>query len=549
MFHVGARIDRYRLLAELGSGGQGAVFRVEDLLEPDVPKVVKLFSTRGAAPASLERLRREARLLAGLDHPSLVKCFGLFEDLQMGALGLVLEHVEGVTLRAAMHSARWSSRLADAALRRVAECLAYVHAQRCVHRDLKAENVLLEERFFAAPADPRGVRIIDLGIAADGQSGEHLTQPGMVIGTLPYVAPEVITPSRFQGSRVAPAVDVFAFGVLAWELLVGGHPAGVGEGAGVADFAAVYLARVGDPGWGLAPVAEPWRTVIRACLAIEPRDRPRDGAALAAMLATTPGHTVLRTAVQAPLFAAMPPADGPARDARRAGRASGAPRALLAVAGVGLVAVGLLGGWCLARSPSQAADEETSPGGLAPAGSVAGLVPLPGNGPVAVLQDPPPVSAGLPGGASPAAPTDAGGPSSDAPCRYVTDGSGLNAQGDVDMSLEWAFLRADLRWLSRPLTGVGGPWELSSRAYFGRMGTRNLADAPRIVPRELRHMVNPLVISHGQVVYRCFPKMPERWAATALTRGVCIRCAGAEGFEEYEYQLCSCLADPRKPSP
>jgi hypothetical protein len=81
---------------------------------------------------------------------------------------------------------------------------------------------------------------------------------------------------------------------------------------------------------------------------------------------------------------------------------------------------------------------------------------------------------------------------------------------------------------------------------LGEWGHLILAAAPRIVPPERRALVNPLVIGqdHGQAEYRCFQKMPDQWGMRALPRGVCIRCMGTRGFE---YQLCSCLAEPRTP--
>ena len=102
----------------------------------------------------------------------------------------------------------------------------------------------------------------------------------MVIGTPAYMAPEALAPTRFQGSRSAPAVDLFAFGVIAWELLVGGHPSGLGDDATTGDCGALYVRKERDSSWGWPPVPEPWRAVLRACLALHPGGRPRDGAAL-----------------------------------------------------------------------------------------------------------------------------------------------------------------------------------------------------------------------------------------------------------------------------
>jgi len=356
VFRPGDRLDRYRLVKELGAGGQAAVWQVEDPIEPEVRKVVKLFPTRGAPKGSLERLRREARSLASLSHPALVRCFGLFEDLQAKVLGLVLEYVEGVTLAAAMQDARWSPGLAEAALRHLAEGIAHMHGQGYVHRDLKPENVLLDGRFFEQPGEPGMVRIIDLGIAISSWDTTRLTAEGSVIGTAAYMAPEVIAPIRFKGARDAPAVDVFAFGVIAWELLVGGHPTGLGSDAFGGDFGTIYVQEAGSASWGSAQVAEPFRSVIQACLALQPASRVGDGAAVVGMLASPQMASQARASGVASLVEHVPEgALAPSALPRRV--EPGAGRGLWVVGAVGLLGAGVLGGWCWSRSASRGLEE------------------------------------------------------------------------------------------------------------------------------------------------------------------------------------------------
>ena len=92
---AGDVLDRYRLVAKLGSGGQGAVWRASDPMRGGAPVALKLLALAHAGRTDLDRLRREARALAQLRHPSIVGCHGLFEDVRRDLVGLVLDFVEG----------------------------------------------------------------------------------------------------------------------------------------------------------------------------------------------------------------------------------------------------------------------------------------------------------------------------------------------------------------------------------------------------------------------------------------------------------------------
>lgn len=93
---AGQKIDRYELLEPLGAGGQGSVWRAKDLLEPGTVRAVKLIVRERVSAADFERARREAHTLAQTNHPALLACYGVFDDVRIGIGGIVLDFVDGV---------------------------------------------------------------------------------------------------------------------------------------------------------------------------------------------------------------------------------------------------------------------------------------------------------------------------------------------------------------------------------------------------------------------------------------------------------------------
>ena len=151
------------------------------------------------------RLHREARLGASLNHPNLVSVFDT-ETYDEGVL-VVMEYVEGETLRDALKRGPLPLRRSLEILRALASALDHAHAQGIVHRDVKPANVLL------GPAGTVKLADLGIGIAADDT---RLTRTGMALGTPAYMAPE-----QLEGRRVTPAADVYSLGALAFELLSG----------------------------------------------------------------------------------------------------------------------------------------------------------------------------------------------------------------------------------------------------------------------------------------------------------------------------------------
>jgi ABC-type transport system substrate-binding protein/tRNA A-37 threonylcarbamoyl transferase component Bud32 len=209
---IGTRlVNRYEIVRELGRGGMGVVYHGRDaLLGREV--AIKFISPGVLDEASHERFRREARVVAQLDHPGIV---GIHDFAQHdGALFYVMPFVRGDNLREFARMEKLTLGDLLEIFRQVAEALDYSHASGVVHRDIKPENVMLSRE-----ADGRiRVRITDFGLAV-AQREQRITASGFVVGTLAYLAPE-------QLAREEPdsRSDIYALGTLTYELLTGDTP-------------------------------------------------------------------------------------------------------------------------------------------------------------------------------------------------------------------------------------------------------------------------------------------------------------------------------------
>jgi eukaryotic-like serine/threonine-protein kinase len=291
MPEIGAQLDRFVLLDVAGQGGQGTVWKVRDVTRPGSLFALKLVplpaasTPWGAAEASahIARLRREAQSLAQLDHPSIVRCHGLFEDYAHGVIGLVLDWVEGQPLHEAERDPRMTHEFRLVLLRHLAFALARLHGAGLVHRDIKPANVLISSAFFAAPGDPRNLKLVDLGVVVPVNNPQPLTQPGDVVGTEAYMAPELADAAHERGLAASPATDVFAFGVLGWALLTGAHPSGLGLGASFLEYFLFYRSVLaGESPWPAGgELGGAWGNMLKWCLSLRLEERPASGAEVA----------------------------------------------------------------------------------------------------------------------------------------------------------------------------------------------------------------------------------------------------------------------------
>jgi serine/threonine protein kinase len=215
--HLGRTLDRYRIEAPLGSGGMARVYRARHTyLEQDF--AVKILHGEIAADKDLaRRFHREAKALSRIKHANVVNIVD-FGSTPEGLLFMVMEFLDGPTLSGVLHAAGpLPARRSAAIVRQVCLGLEAAHARGYVHRDLKPGNIALVEE-----GGQEVVKILDFGLVRivepDGDT-EPLTQQGMFFGTPAYMSPEQV-----QGLEVSPASDLYALGVILYQMLTGSPP-------------------------------------------------------------------------------------------------------------------------------------------------------------------------------------------------------------------------------------------------------------------------------------------------------------------------------------
>ncbi len=319
---TGTRLGSYEILAPLGAGGMGEVYRAADpRLGRDV--AIKVLPERFANdPDRLRRFETEARAAAAIGHPAIVAVYDV--GVANGSPFLVTELLLGSNLRELLNQGRLPLARGLEIARAVLEGLAEAHARGIVHRDLKPENVFVTR-------DQR-VKLLDFGLAklaqpagdsAPGGSAAE-TQTGQVLGTAGYMAPEQV-----RGETVDHRADLFAAGAMLYELLTGTRAFGARDGSAVDTLHAILHVDPPPPS-SRAPVVPPaFDAIVARCLAKDPERRFQSAKDLLFALS---------------LASDLPPAGSP-----RAG-ASGVAR--WRVASI-VVAAAALAGWALLAKRSQ----------------------------------------------------------------------------------------------------------------------------------------------------------------------------------------------------
>lgn len=270
-FEVGQTLGRYRILASLGAGGMGEVYRAHDSrLDRDI--AVKLLKQTDG-PDATAAIMAEARAVSSLSHANVCTLHEV--DEVEGHTFLVMELVEGGTLASLIASRTLSIERAVRYASQIASALAHAHLRGVVHCDLKSANAMIT---------PEGsVKVLDFGIARritralaeeSTRSIAPIEDPGIVAGTLAYMAPE-----RLLGAQADERGDIWALGIVAFEMLTGRRPF---EGNTAVELTSAIL-RAPLPE---LPVQVPvgLRTIVRRCLAKEPGARYQNAGEVAAAL-------------------------------------------------------------------------------------------------------------------------------------------------------------------------------------------------------------------------------------------------------------------------
>jgi Tol biopolymer transport system component/predicted Ser/Thr protein kinase len=326
---TGTRLGPYEVLSALGAGGMGEVYRARDSrLARDVAlKVLPEDFLEGEERR--ERFEREAKLLAALNHPNIAAIFS-FEEIGARHV-LVMELLEGETLRQAIAGGKLPLRKAVDWAIQIAHGLSAAHEKGVVHRDLKPENLFVTK-------DGR-VKILDFGLAkltdgASANSGSNLptaaraTEPGMVLGTMGYMAPEQV-----RGRPADQRSDLFAFGAVLYEMLAGKKAFSGDSGADV--ITAILREEPAELSITNQSVPPGLERIVRRCLEKNPEQRFHSAGDLAFALESLSTESSARSAA---------PGVAPSRLVKR--------RALLLASAIALLAAGFFTGRLGRRHPA-----------------------------------------------------------------------------------------------------------------------------------------------------------------------------------------------------
>jgi len=274
---IGARLGPYQILGPIGRGGMGEVYRAHDARLGREVAIKVLPAETDATPDRLARFEREARAVAALNHPNILAIHDIGNE--SGVVYAVMELLEGETLRDRLHQQRriTPTKAVDYAIQ-IARGLAAAHERGIVHRDLKPENLFI--------TGEGRVKILDFGLALHAASGAadgdtratgFITEPGLLVGTPGYTSPEQIL-----GEAATPRTDLFAFGVVVYEMLTGTHPFRRGS---VVDTVTAILREDPAPlGPAVPSLAAGITGIIERCLDKRPGDRPASARDLALFL-------------------------------------------------------------------------------------------------------------------------------------------------------------------------------------------------------------------------------------------------------------------------
>jgi eukaryotic-like serine/threonine-protein kinase len=219
---VGDRIGDHEIIGTLGSGGMGRVYQVRHTISHRIEAMKVLLPERPATEEIAQRFLREIRLLASLDHPNIASLHTAYRH--EGELIMIMEFVEGLTLRAKLDANSVMMGRSVDYIQQVLAGLAYAHDHGIIHRDIKPSNIIInrEDR----------VKLVDFGLAFPSL-GSDVTRTGAILGSLHYMSPEQV-----MGEQLDARSDLYAVGVVLYQLLTGRPPF---DGAGEYAIASSHL--------------------------------------------------------------------------------------------------------------------------------------------------------------------------------------------------------------------------------------------------------------------------------------------------------------------
>jgi len=275
---IGARLGPYEILGPIGRGGMGEVYRARDARLGREVAIKVLPAETDDTPDSLARFEREARAVAALNHPNILAIHDIGNE--SGVVYAVMELLEGETLRDRLQQQRRITPLkAIEYAIQIARGLAAAHERGIVHRDLKPENLFITREGH--------VKILDFGLAlqaaaagaadADTRATRFVTEPGLLVGTPGYTSPEQVL-----GEPATPRTDLFAFGIVVYEMLTGSHP--FRRGTAVDTVTAILREDPAPLGPAVPSLAAGVTGIIERCLDKHPGDRPASARDLALFL-------------------------------------------------------------------------------------------------------------------------------------------------------------------------------------------------------------------------------------------------------------------------
>jgi Protein kinase domain len=284
---AGSNVGPFRIIEPVGRGGMASVFKAYEASLDRYVALKVLPPEFLHDPTFAERFRREAQTIARLEHPQIIPIFAYDIDTASGTPWMAMRLISGGSLSQRIKRGRLAPAECARILKDVADALDYAHAAGVIHRDVKPQNVLLD--------DSGRVYLADFGIAKIVESSAHMTQTGMITGTPQYMAPE-----QALGKSIDKSIDIYALGIVAYELFTGRVPFS-------ADTPVAVLMKQASEPMPLPPTNEVREEVTRAILRATAKDPlarwPSASAFAHAVAAATTGSadSVAATGVMSPL--------------------------------------------------------------------------------------------------------------------------------------------------------------------------------------------------------------------------------------------------------